>query len=133
MTTLTNLPPAPQRSSPETFATLADAWVSALEGTFTPEMNLIIPEINSLSTTAQLSANTAVAASESAIAVTNAIIWVSGTTYSVGDARYSPITLLTYRRKIAGAGTIDPSLDTINWVSIGGASIAQLHAVALSF
>jgi len=72
MTTLTALPPAPQRSNPSTFATLADAWVSALEDTFTPEMNLIIPEINALATSADVDATTAT--TQAGIAVANAAL-----------------------------------------------------------
>jgi hypothetical protein len=33
----------------------------------------------------------------------------------VGDARYSPADLQTYRRKTTGAGTTDPSADPANW------------------
>lgn len=42
-------------------------------------------------------------------------VWVSGSPYTVGQVRYSPIDLLNYRRKTNGAGTIDPSIDTTNW------------------
>lgn len=41
--------------------------------------------------------------------------WVSGTSYTAGQVRYSPITYFSYRRKTNGAGTTDPSLDTTNW------------------
>jgi len=54
-----------------------------------------------------------------AIAAVNATVWVSGTTYAVGDGRFSPINFQTYRRKTAGAGTTDPSLDPTNWALIG--------------
>ena len=59
-------------------------------------------------------ATSALAAASSA-AVAGAVAWVSGLTYAVGDARYSPINMQTYRRKVAGAGTTDPSLDATNW------------------
>jgi len=72
MTTLTALPPAPQRNDPANFATLADAWVSALEDTFTPEMNLIIPEINALIVAADTDATTAT--TQAGIAVANAAL-----------------------------------------------------------
>lgn len=42
-------------------------------------------------------------------------LWVSGTTYAIGDKRYSPATGLLYLRTTAGAGTTDPSADTTNW------------------
>ena len=56
---------------------------------------------------AQLAAAAALTAS--------APIWVSGTTYAIGDARFSPIDLKTYRRRTTGAGTTDPSADPTNW------------------
>ena len=68
-----------------------------------------------------------------AVALQGAGVWVSGATYSVGALVYSPITFQTYRRAIAGAGTTDPSLDDSNWVLVGGSTLAQLHAIALSF
>jgi hypothetical protein len=46
-------------------------------------------------------------------------VWVSGTTYAVGNVVYSPLNFQTYRRKIAGAGATDPSLDTTNWKLTG--------------
>lgn len=66
---------------------------------------------------ATLATTQAQAAAGSAL-VAGAVLWVSGTTYVVGDARYSPINLQTYRRKVAGAGTTDPSLDAGNWVIV---------------
>ena len=72
-------------------------------------------------TQANNAATSATAAAGSAL-VAGALAWVSGTTYAVGDARYSPINMQTYRRTIAGAGTTDPSLDATNWT----AAIASL-------
>lgn len=42
-------------------------------------------------------------------------VWVTGTTYAYGYEVFSPIDFQTYRRKVAGAGSIDPSADTTNW------------------
>jgi hypothetical protein len=66
---------------------------------------------------AVIASNAATAASNSALAA-GASVWVSGVTYSIGDAKYSPINFQTYRRKTAGAGTTDPSLDSTNWADI---------------
>jgi len=41
--------------------------------------------------------------------------WLSGSTYAFGAVVWSPITNLSYRRIIAGAGFTDPSADTTNW------------------
>jgi len=55
-----------------------------------------------------------------AASASNAQIWISGTAYLAGDVRYSPIDFQSYRRKISGAGTTDPSADTTNWTQISG-------------
>lgn len=64
--------------------------------------------------------------------VAGAIVWVSGTTYAVGDARYSPINMQTYRRKVAGAGTTDPSLDLTNWSLAADAGAKLLRSARTS-
>lgn len=56
------------------------------------------------------------AAAAAAEAASSASIWISGTTYAIGDVRFSPIDFLSYRRKTDGGGTTDPSIDTTNWV-----------------
>lgn len=128
MTTITALPTAPSRADPTNFSTQADAFLNALP-TFGTEVNTVAGEINTTASNAATSASnaatsasnsatsasTALAAQNAATALVGASVWVSGTTYAVGDARFSPITFQTYRRKIAGAGTTDPSLDTTNW------------------
>ena len=43
--------------------------------------------------------------------------WVSGSSYTTGDVRWSPMDFLSYRRTTNGAGTTDPSIDGTNWVS----------------
>ncbi len=43
--------------------------------------------------------------------------WVSGTTYAAGDVVNSPLNDQHYVRLVAGAGTVDPSLDATNWVT----------------
>jgi hypothetical protein len=67
------------------------------------------------SSSASDSASSASANAVAAAASAGASVWVSGTTYALGDARYSPINVQVYRRIVAGAGTTDPSLDATNW------------------
>jgi hypothetical protein len=67
-----------------------------------------------------LAAQEAQSASAAATSAANASIWVSGQTYAVGVVRFSPINFLSYRRKTAGAGTTDPSLDAANWALVAG-------------
>jgi hypothetical protein len=50
-----------------------------------------------------------------AAAAAGATIWVSGSTYAIGDVRYSPANKRIYRRTTAGAGAADPSADATNW------------------
>lgn len=107
MTTITELPPFPDRGlSAEAFQSAADDWGGAL-GNFGDEINAAAVEMDAA----------AVIADEAAglIAETK---WVSGTTYALGDVVWSPIDYQTYRRIVAGAGTTDPSADGTNWLNI---------------
>lgn len=73
-------------------------------------------------------ADAAASASSAALAATyaGAIAWVSGTSYAIGDKRWSLINGVVYRRLTAGAGTTDPSLDTTNWAVYSTATPVQL-------
>ena len=133
----------PSRNSPATFSGLFDSCLSWLTGTFVPQVNALSTEVNTesanastqagiattqagLATTngavqvalATTQANNAAASATAAAAAAGAPVWVSGTTYSVGDCRFSPASFATYRRKTAGAGTIDPKTDTTNWTPL---------------
>lgn len=117
---ITALPTPPSRQSPATFADRTDAFLGALPG-FQTEANALAIEMNgtaaaaeNYATYAAESKNTAVAAAASLTTVA----WVSGTTYAIGDARWSPMNYLPYRRKTAGAGTTDPSQDDTNWALV---------------
>lgn len=118
---ITALPTPPSRSDPTNFATEADAFLGALP-LFQTEANDLQIDVNAkqvLAAASQTAANTSeVNAAASELAAANsagATIWVSGTTYAIGNVRFSPINYLTYRRKTAGAGTTDPSQDSTNW------------------
>jgi hypothetical protein len=128
---ISTLPPAPSRSNPDTFANLSDAFVAAL-GPFQTETNAAGTYIDGIGTSVDADATTAsaaaVSATASAAAAANsaasagAVLWVSGTSYAVGYVVYSPIDFQNYRCIQATSGTTDPSLDTTNWVAIGGGS-----------
>ncbi len=131
---ITPLPtPVPQTSDPINFNTRADAFMTALP-TFATEANALQVDVNSkqaLASTSQTNAATsetnAAASAAAAVAASNATIWVTGTTYAVGDCRFSPVDFRTYRRKTAGAGTTDPSLDQTNWQILTGVPYPFLH------
>lgn len=93
------------------FANATDTAASAVSAA--SQVALAVAQVVLAATQATNAANSAAAAAVSVATV--ATVWVSGTTYAIGDLCYSPITFITYRRKTAGAGTTDPSLDTTNW------------------
>lgn len=121
-------PPEPTDSTSQ-FNTKAFAWVVALD-TWTIEANALEANVNALesatassasqaessATQASGFADAALSHAQDAAANTNAPLWVSGTTYAVGALVYSPVNGRTYRRRTAGAGTTDPSLDATNWL-----------------
>lgn len=48
-------------------------------------------------------------------------VWATGTTYAQGKVVLSPVDFCYYVRKVAGAGSTDPSGDTTNWQVTGRA------------
>lgn len=123
--------PVPSRTDPTNFSVRADNFLGELPD-FATQVNALATELTALGNTVETNKNTAVTAANnaqaSAFAATGsannaatssgAALWVSGTIYSLGALVYSPITGRTYRRKIAGAGTTDPSADATNWIPI---------------
>jgi hypothetical protein len=59
-------------------------------------------------------------AAAASVAASTATRWVSGTSYLQDRVVISPIDLGSYRRITAGAGTTDPSLDSVNWAKLVG-------------
>lgn len=127
-TPVTAAPTTPDRTDRPTFSARATAWADY------QKVNLV-PEINALGTnvynnavgaaadaaTAVANANTATAAATAAATSASAPVWVSGTTYAIGDVRYSPANGAIYRRSTVGAGTTDPSSDSANWTPVAQA------------
>lgn len=114
---ITALPTPPSRSDPANFSANGDAFLGALPQMVT-ELNTTSASMDASVISASQSATLASESADAALANSNAIKWISGTTYAIGDVRWSPITFLSYRRKTAGAGTTDPSADTTNWADI---------------
>lgn len=128
---ITALPTPPDPNDRATFNTRAYPW-SVAQQTLATEVGAVAANVFDNATEAASSAALAadqipLAAAQVTLAMTQAqaaagsallagaVAWVSGQTYAVGDARYSPLNLQTYRRKTAGAGTTDPSADATNW------------------
>lgn len=140
-TSISALPTPPSTSSPSDFDAKADAFLGALP-TLRTQVNAISTvnynnavdaynNATTASTQAIIAAVQATAASVSATDAANssgAPKWVTGTTYAVGNAVWSPITQLIYRRIVAGAGSTDPSNDATNWatISTGGGPVFNL-------
>lgn len=96
---------------------------------FTIEINEVVDQLNGAEASelaAASSASAAKVAADAAAMTANVTGWVSGATYAKGVAAWSPINLQTYRRIVAGAGTIDPSLDPTNWANISRSASAYL-------
>lgn len=118
---ITPLPTPPSRDDPTNFSARGDAFLGALPA-FANEANALAVDVNADAasadadaTTATTKAQEAAASAAAAVAVSGAVKWVSGTTYAEGVVVWSPITYVSYRRKTAGAGTLDPSVDSTNW------------------
>jgi hypothetical protein len=125
---ITPLPDAPLTTdNPVVFNTKAFAWVASL-GTFTTQANALAVDVSTDALAADASKIDAQAAAASAVAAANATKWVSGTSYAEGAVVWSPITFLSYRRKTAGSGTTDPSLDSTNWAQVAGTGDVTLDA-----
>lgn len=140
---LTSPPTAPTIADPTTFAARADALV-AWHSTNVTELGALQTDVAAkqvlatnavtdattqvglataqvaLATTQAGNASTSASLAQAAASSAGSIAWVSGTTYAIGDLRYSPTDFQTYRRKTAGAGTTDPSADTTNWIVMDG-------------
>ncbi|KKC24448.1 hypothetical protein [Sphingomonas sp. SRS2] len=115
---ITPLPDAPSRSAaPSVFSDSIDALLAALPG-MVLEMNAQAAYLDGLAAAVTLNAATAASAAATSASSANAQRWVSGTTYAIDIVTISPITSLSYRRKVAGGGTTDPSADTTNWAPL---------------
>ena len=70
------------------------------------------------------------ASADAAVLATNTTKWISGKVYAEGETVWSPMDSQTYRRKTAGAGMADPSLDSANWKMLAGFSPGDLLLTA---
>ena len=109
----TPAPTAPDRADRPTFSARATAWADFQKASLVPQMsalenNVYNNALEAFAAATLLSNNAAAAAASaaSAAASAGATIWVSGSAYTIGNQRYSPINSRVYRRTTAGAGTM---------------------------
>lgn len=115
MTIISNFPDPPNRQADDaaTFSVKADEFVAALP--------LFVSQANAVASETNMAASGALASEMATNAVAGVTKWTSGTTYANGQAVYSGINYLTYRRTTAaGSSTTDPSNDPTNWAQISG-------------
>lgn len=118
--TITPFTTTPSRSaSPSTFSADMDQFLSEMTSRVL-QQNAAGEYIDDIAADVAADAATAAVAAASAVAASGAAIWVTGTTYAIGDVRWSPVDYKSYRRKTNGAGSIDPSADSTNWALLAG-------------
>ena len=110
---------APQRKDKSTFGDRFDAFITWF---IAAVANLPALALNVYSNALEAfqSAGTATAAAAAALATVNASPWVSGMTSALNVTVISPLNFQTYRRRVAGAGTVDPANDQVNWSVLAG-------------
>jgi hypothetical protein len=108
--------PDPATDLPAAFSTKAAASVLAQKA-MVPQINTWSGQANALAADVNADSLLAQEAAVAAALASGVEIWVSGTTYTVGDQRYSSTDFQTYRRKTNGAGTTDPISDPTNWAA----------------
>jgi hypothetical protein len=121
------LPTPPSRQDPTNFNDRADAFLGALPQ-FQSEANTLQTDVNANQLAANYSATLAAASELAAANTAGATLWTSGT-YAVGVNKFSPSNFLTYRRKIAGASSVDPASDPSGWQLLTGLGNTTLQAV----
>lgn len=100
------------------FSTPLPDPLNQTSGEFSVSATTLVSEINSRFSAANTQASEVNAMAlnvDAAVGELANAVWVSGTTYTAGQVRYSPIDSLMYRRRTNGSGTTDPSLDPTNW------------------
>lgn len=128
--TIDALPAAPNPTMPTpVFKAAAFEHVAALEP-MRVQQNAQAAAVNQLAGHAYSSAQAAdesradaEAAAASASSTANVTKWVADNEYEEGDTVWSPINAVTYRRRSAGAGDVDPSIDSANWALPNAANL----------
>lgn len=94
-------------------------WTAGLVtwmGTFLSEMTQAMLTVESNKNAAQTAASAAESSAQNAAIIAGAPRWAPGN-YAQGDAVWSPLSMLTYRRVLAGItpSAVDPAQDPAGW------------------
>lgn len=139
--TMTDTPPFPALAdrAAGTYNSKAYAFGAHMSDTFNGELVAVAENVLGNATVAATSANAAAVSASAATAAAEAAVfagdtppWVSGTSYAQYQPVMSLLTLQSYRRRTAGAGIVDPALDSTNWRAIGRSSTFDPVAVVAS-
>ena len=128
----------PSTSDPANFDARGDALVGHLP-VFVADANALQEDVNAKAVivsanalAAQQASNAAQQAVVDAAAAAGATKWIPGDAYTQGAVVWSPANYLNYRRKVAGAGATDPSLDAANWALMGAPLAAPMQDIAVN-
>lgn len=126
MTDVPSFPALSERAG-GTYNGKAFDFATHMADTFNGELTAVATSAMQNATEAQLKAATAEAAAltatasmQAAIAAVGVSAWVSGQTYQLNTCAISQVNFQTYRRRVAGAGTLDPANDSANWRILAG-------------
>ena len=125
----------PSTSDPANFDARGDALLGHLP-VFVADANALQEDVNAKAVivsanalAAQQASNAAQQAVVDAAAAAGATKWIPGDAYTQGAVVWSPANYLNYRRKVAGAGATDPSLDAANWALMGAPLAAPIEFI----
>ena len=126
----------PSTSDPANFDARGDALLGHLP-VFVADANALQEDVNAKAVivsanalAAQQASNAAQQAVVDAAAAAGATKWIPGDAYTQGAVVWSPANYLNYRRKVAGAGATDPSLDAANWALMGAPLAAPIQFIS---
>ncbi len=113
---LSLLPDAPNTNDLNTFESRWDEFGEALpnsvieQNELRSQMNDLAEDVDTVAALTLEFKNAAEASAQAAANSSTATKWISGTAYDQGVVKWSPITFLSYRAKIATDGEVDPSI-----------------------
>ena len=132
-TTLESLPAGPQRSDPATFADKADAWNTAMETKFQPQMEDVITEVNSTADDVNTDAATATTMAGTATTMAGTATTQAGIATTGGSTATTQAGVATTQAGIAttqaGIATTKAAEAAASAASIAGGPVASFNGL----